>query len=74
MIRGIVSLLAALAFTGCVHVATEPALEIPQRPIAHFRCRDGVCCLSEADTNAIIKWVKELDAFEAARQRVLKNP
>lgn len=72
----IILLLAALfLLTGCVHVATEPALPLPERPDIHFfRCglEDMWVCLTEADGNALLRYVQKLNEWEAARQEMLR--
>lgn len=67
-----VAMLAGLA--GCVHVATEPGLPLPERPRLHFtRCLTGYICLTEAEADAFAKWVEQFNEWEAARARLLKD-
>jgi hypothetical protein len=64
---------AVMMLSGCVVMRREPDLEFPQRPAITFGvCRPGFVCLTDADADKLLKWVKEIAAFEAARQRVLK--
>jgi hypothetical protein len=72
----IILLLAALfLLTGCVHVVTEPALPLPERPdIRFFRCglQDMWVCLTEADANALLRYVQKLNEWERARAELLR--
>jgi hypothetical protein len=66
--------LIALLLTGCVHVAYEPALEMPERPKLHWTiCGEKQLCLSEADADKLAKFLDKLNAFEAARQRAMQE-
>ena len=70
------ALLAILLLTaGCTGVVREPALAIPERPPIRFYLvtGSGMVCITEADGDKLEKWIDELDAFEAARQRLLKR-
>ena len=68
------ALCLGLLLGGCVSVsAQEPALPFPQAPTMTFMLdQDGDICMSQADANLLSKWKGKLDAFEAARERLLK--
>lgn len=69
---GLGALLAMLS--GCVHVAYEPPLPMPARPAWHFfLCDTDKVCLTQADANALNRWLDKLDAFEVGRQRVISG-
>lgn len=64
--------LAGLLLGGCVHVVND-ALPMPARPaLTFFLCAPHVC-LTEADADRLAKWLDQLNAFAAARERVLKD-
>jgi len=64
-------LLAAGLLGGCVHVAQEPLLPLPERPkIRFFLCDTDKVCLSQADADLLAKFLDQLNAFEAGRQRL----
>lgn len=72
VVAALVSAVASI-FAGCVVMRREPDLAFPQRPTLHFGvCQPGFVCLTDADADKLLKWVKELEAFEKHRQRVLK--
>lgn len=66
-------LLAALLLaTGCASVAYEPPLPFPEKPAWHFfLCDTDKVCLSQADANALNKWLDKVEAFRAGRSRLL---
>lgn len=64
---------ASLLLAGCLAVKQEPPIPFPAWPAIQFKCTGGFCCLTEAETNALNRWAKELRAFEAARGRLLAD-
>jgi hypothetical protein len=73
--RRLVLLLIALSLllAGCVRVAYEPALPMPDRPNIRFSLENGKVCLSEEDADKLAKYMDKLNAFDAARQRALEE-
>lgn len=72
----IVALAACFLLFGCVHVAYEPGLPLPERPeLRFFRCgpENVWVCLTEADANAWLRYTLKLNEFEAARARLLEK-
>lgn len=72
--------LLVILLAGCASWRREPALlEFPQPPhVEFFLCRIpkehiSMVCLSQDDASALVKWMDKLDAFEAARQRLLRD-
>jgi hypothetical protein len=58
---------------GCVSVVQEPAIPMPARPPITFFLQQGNVCMSQDDADALSKFADELDAFSAARDRLLKD-
>jgi len=72
-VKGILAL-AVLLLAGCVHVAYEPGLPMPVRPVISFsRCAPGYICLTEDDANKLLKYSHQLLEFEQERSRLLKQ-
>ena len=69
-----VSLVMMVWGSGCVRVAYEPELEMPERPKLHWTvCGEKQLCLSDADADKLAKFLDKLNAFGAARQRMLEE-
>ena len=70
--RGIRNLsLAVLLLAGCVHVAQEPGLPMPERPrVRILQAPNGFCMDEESFVN-LVNFIKKLNEFEAARARLL---
>ena len=78
--RGLRRRVAGLAaagslLAGCVTVGHEPALPMPERPVITFyqHKAGGPVCLSEQDAEALFRYVRKLNEFEAARERLLRD-
>ena len=65
--------LVALLLGGCLSVAREPALPMPERPeITFYRTPAGICT-TEPEAEQMVKWLLKLNEFDAARQRLLRE-
>jgi hypothetical protein len=67
-----------MALTGCVRVAYEPALPMPERPPIRFFLSPAASgpanvCLTQEDGDKLAKYLDKLNAFEEARERALEE-
>ena len=74
--RRLAVLLAVLLLSGCAWFARwkpEPAaLPFPPIPAVQWSlCQPGMFCLQSADADKLDKFMDQLRAFQAARQRLL---
>ncbi|HJR01816.1 MAG TPA: hypothetical protein VKA83_09305 [Methylomirabilota bacterium] len=69
----ILATILAGILVGCVHVALEPELPLPVRPKIKFFRQQGNVCMTEDEADQLGKFADELDAFKAARERLLKD-
>lgn len=65
--------LVLLLLTGCVRVAYEPDLPMPERPPIVFFLENGNVCLSQEDADKLAKFLDKLNAFEESRQRAKED-
>lgn len=71
--NGILMAFLCTLLAGCVTVAYEPALPMPERPKLHFFLCEPNVCLSQEDADKLAKYLDKLNAFDAARQRMIEQ-
>ena len=75
IVLGTLIVLIFLALTGCVSVNVVPTeLPLPIRPTMTFTAGVNQVCLSEPDANKLLHYFQQLDAFQAAWERLRATP
>ena len=71
VVLGTLIVLVFLVLVGCVNVQVVPtALPLPEAPELTFKSCPPDICLSEQDANKLDKYLRQLNAFREAWERL----